>query len=150
MFQPPFQSGRTSPEVGQGRGDLASVQGGVPEGVAPDEHPGLASGDGEGSLEGEQDLDSLNGNSPADIAQAAAAATAAVASRTAGAAEADSVSTRTTDSGFSELTSGSRDPPEEKETTCEKSLKPEGTARNTAAAASFKDLFSHYVVTQLS
>lgn len=89
----------------------------MPDGLSPDDHPGLASGDADAA-----DLDSLNGNSPADVAQATAARAAAAA-----AAEPDSLSTRTTDSGFSELTSSSQEPPEEKETSCEKTFKPEGT-----------------------
>ena len=113
MFQPPFQSGRTSPEVTQCRGDTAPAAGGIPEGSGSEENSTQASGAGDAA-----ELDSLNGNSPADVAQAAARAVPG---------DPDSLSTHTIDSGFSELTSSSHDPPEEKETTCEKSLKPEGT-----------------------
>uniref|UniRef100_A0A4W5Q7K1 ubiquitinyl hydrolase 1 n=1 Tax=Hucho hucho TaxID=62062 RepID=A0A4W5Q7K1_9TELE len=87
VFQPPFQSGRTSPEGTQGGGAGDSDQ----------ESPFLVP------------------ESPLETAQASAHP----------AGDPDALSTRTTDSGFSEPSSCSQDPQGEKETSCEKAVRPE-------------------------
>uniref|UniRef100_A0A8C8ET80 ubiquitinyl hydrolase 1 n=1 Tax=Oncorhynchus tshawytscha TaxID=74940 RepID=A0A8C8ET80_ONCTS len=89
VFQPPFQSGRTSPEGTQSRG------GGV--GDSDQESPFLVP------------------ESPLETAQASAHP----------AGDPDALSTRTIDSGFSEPSSCSQDPEGEKETSCEKAVRPE-------------------------
>uniref|UniRef100_A0A671VD52 ubiquitinyl hydrolase 1 n=1 Tax=Sparus aurata TaxID=8175 RepID=A0A671VD52_SPAAU len=105
VFQPPFQSGRTSPETPQCRGDLPSMPAGSPDSLGPSHLP----------------------ESQAECAQASALQSG----------ESDSLSspqtslptTRTTDSGFSEPISSasccSLDPHAEKETSCEKAVRPE-------------------------
>lgn len=126
VFQPPFQSGRTSPEASQCRGDHPTMLASSPEGVTPkDEASGGSSAVGAGDLE--QEGHSLLPESQADCAQASALHPA----------ESDSVSssqtslstTQTTDSGFSEPVSStsccSLDPHAEKETSCEKAVRPE-------------------------
>uniref|UniRef100_A0A674B4X3 ubiquitinyl hydrolase 1 n=1 Tax=Salmo trutta TaxID=8032 RepID=A0A674B4X3_SALTR len=97
VFQPPFQSGRTSPEVTQCLADLPP----------PAETP-----------EGQEDS-SLVPESPLETAQASA--------HPAGdpAGDPDALSTHTTDSGFIEPSSGSQDSQGEKETSCEKAVRPE-------------------------
>lgn len=127
MFQPPFQSGRTSPETSQCRVDLPPMPAGSPEGLGPgDEAMGGSSTVGAGDLELESH--SLLPESQAEYAQASALQSG----------ESDSLSssqtslstTRTTDSGFSEAISStsccSLDPHAEKETSCEKAVRPEG------------------------
>ncbi|GLD45652.1 ubiquitin carboxyl-terminal hydrolase 19 isoform X4 [Lates japonicus] len=124
VFQPPFQSGRTSPETSQCRVDLPPMPAGTPEGTGSgDEAVG-----GSSTVEaGDQELESqsLLPESQAEYAQASAFHSA----------ESDSLSqtslstTRTTDSGFSEPVSTtsccSLDPHAEKETSCEKAVRPE-------------------------
>uniref|UniRef100_A0A6Q2YA53 ubiquitinyl hydrolase 1 n=1 Tax=Esox lucius TaxID=8010 RepID=A0A6Q2YA53_ESOLU len=89
VFQPPFQSGRTSPEATQCRADLP------PPAETPE------------ALELPESL--------LETAQASAPP----------AGDPDSLSTRTTDSGFSEPCSCLHDPQGEKETCCEKAVRPE-------------------------
>uniref|UniRef100_A0A8C4GW47 ubiquitinyl hydrolase 1 n=1 Tax=Dicentrarchus labrax TaxID=13489 RepID=A0A8C4GW47_DICLA len=125
VFQPPFQSGRTSPETSQCRADLPPMPAGSPEGLGPrDEAMG-----GSSTVEGDPELEShsLLPESQAECAQASAPHSG----------ESDSLSssqtsvstTRTTDSGFSEPVSSasccSLDPHSEKETSCEKAVRPE-------------------------
>lgn len=125
VFQPPFQSGRTSPETSQCRVDLPAMPAGSPEGVGSgDEAMGGSSAVGAGDLGSQSLLPETQG----EYAQASALHSA----------ESDSLSssqtslstTRTTDSGFSEPVSttscSSLDPHAEKETSCEKAVRPEG------------------------
>lgn len=127
VFQPPFQSGRTSPETSQCRVDLPPMPAGSPEGHGSrDEAMGGSSSVGAGDLELESH--SMLPESQAECAQASALHSG----------ETDSLSssqtslptTRTTDSGFSEPVSStsccSLDPHAEKETSCEKAVRPEG------------------------
>uniref|UniRef100_A0A671VD07 ubiquitinyl hydrolase 1 n=1 Tax=Sparus aurata TaxID=8175 RepID=A0A671VD07_SPAAU len=126
VFQPPFQSGRTSPETPQCRGDLPSMPAGSPDSLGPrNEAMGDSSAEGAGNLELESP--SHLPESQAECAQASALQSG----------ESDSLSspqtslptTRTTDSGFSEPISSasccSLDPHAEKETSCEKAVRPE-------------------------
>uniref|UniRef100_A0A4W5Q774 ubiquitinyl hydrolase 1 n=1 Tax=Hucho hucho TaxID=62062 RepID=A0A4W5Q774_9TELE len=91
VFQPPFQSGRTSPE-----GTQCRARGG-------------------GAGDSDQESPFLVPESPLETAQASAHP----------AGDPDALSTRTTDSGFSEPSSCSQDPQGEKETSCEKAVRPE-------------------------
>ncbi|XP_059189780.1 ubiquitin carboxyl-terminal hydrolase 19 isoform X2 [Centropristis striata] len=126
VFQPPFQSGRTSPETSQCRVDLPPMPAGSPEGLGPgDEAVGGSSTVEAGDPEPESP--SLLSESQAEYAQASALHSG----------ESDSLSssqtslstTRTADSGFSEPISStsccSLDPHAEKETSCEKAVRPE-------------------------
>uniref|UniRef100_A0A674ET67 ubiquitinyl hydrolase 1 n=1 Tax=Salmo trutta TaxID=8032 RepID=A0A674ET67_SALTR len=109
VFQPPFQSGRTSPEGTQCRADLPPPAE-TPEGVGPgDEARGGGAGDSD------QESPFLVPESPLETAQASAHP----------AGDPDALSTRTTDSGFSEPSSCSQDLQGEKETSCEKAVRPE-------------------------
>ncbi|KAM9429937.1 ubiquitin carboxyl-terminal hydrolase 19 isoform 45-T46 [Salvelinus alpinus] len=109
VFQPPFQSGRTSPEGTQCRADLPPPAE-TPDGVRPgDEARGGGAGDSD------QESPFLVPESPLETAQASAHP----------AGDPDALSTRTTDSGFSEPSSCSQDPQGEKETSCEKAVRPE-------------------------
>lgn len=127
VFQPPFQSGRTSPEMSQCRGDHATTSAASPEAVTPKDEATGGGGGAVGAGDLEQDSLSLLPESQAECAQASALHPA----------ESDSLSssqtslstTRTTDSGFSEPVSStsccSLDPHAEKETSCEKAVRPE-------------------------
>lgn len=109
VFRPPFQSGRTSPEASLSRADHPLTASSVAEAPGAEEeelHPVEA-----GAAQ-EQD------SSSPEMATAQASAHSAE--------DVNSPSTRTTDSGFSELLSSSQDPFGEKETSCEKAVKPEG------------------------
>uniref|UniRef100_A0A6Q2WXZ0 ubiquitinyl hydrolase 1 n=1 Tax=Esox lucius TaxID=8010 RepID=A0A6Q2WXZ0_ESOLU len=105
VFQPPFQSGRTSPEATQCRADLP------PPAETPEalELVDEARGGGVGDAAREEPESLL------ETAQASAPP----------AGDPDSLSTRTTDSGFSEPCSCLHDPQGEKETCCEKAVRPE-------------------------
>uniref|UniRef100_A0A4W6FZG5 ubiquitinyl hydrolase 1 n=1 Tax=Lates calcarifer TaxID=8187 RepID=A0A4W6FZG5_LATCA len=124
VFQPPFQSGRTSPETSQCRVDLPPMPAGSPEGTGSgDEAVG-----GSSTVEaGDQELESqsLLPESQAEYAQASAVHSAASDSLS----QTSLSTTRTTDSGFSEPVSTtsccSLDPHAEKETSCEKAVRPE-------------------------
>ncbi|RVE70203.1 hypothetical protein OJAV_G00062130 [Oryzias javanicus] len=117
VFQPPFQSGRTSPETPQSRVDLPPMPASSPEAAG--------SGDeavGGSSLAGDLEPDSQPPppRSLAEIAQASSIHSEV----------SDSLSSsRTKDSGFSESISStsccSLDPHAEKETSCEKTVRPE-------------------------
>ncbi|XP_031142111.1 ubiquitin carboxyl-terminal hydrolase 19 isoform X2 [Sander lucioperca] len=123
VFQPPFQSGRTSPETSQCRVDLPLMPAGSPKGLGTgDEAMGDSSTVGAGDLELESH--SLLPESQVENPQASALLSG----------DSDSLSTsqtslsttRTSDSGFSEPTSCcSLDPHAEKETSCEKAVRPE-------------------------
>uniref|UniRef100_A0A8C7IB07 ubiquitinyl hydrolase 1 n=1 Tax=Oncorhynchus kisutch TaxID=8019 RepID=A0A8C7IB07_ONCKI len=106
VFQPPFQSGRTSPEVTQCLADLP------PPAETPES---VGSGDtarGGGAGDSEQEGSSLVPEAPLETAQASAHP----------AGDPDALSTHTTDSGFIEASSDSQG---EKETSCEKAVRPE-------------------------
>ncbi|XP_067382979.1 ubiquitin carboxyl-terminal hydrolase 19 isoform X3 [Channa argus] len=123
VFQPPFRSGRASPETSQCRVDLPSMPLGSPDGHGSgDEAMGGSSTLGAGDMEPERQ--SFLPESLAECAQASALHSvepdSLLSSQT-------SVSTtQTTDSGFSEpVSSTSLDPHAEKETSCEKAVRPE-------------------------
>ncbi|XP_008286469.1 ubiquitin carboxyl-terminal hydrolase 19 isoform X2 [Stegastes partitus] len=126
VFQPPFQSGRTSPETPQSRVDLPPMPAGSPEGPGSgDEAVGgsgtIAAGDPE--LESPSQLP----ESQAEYAQASAVHPGE--SDSLSSSQASISTTRTSDSGFSEPVSStsccSLDPHAEKETSCEKAVRPE-------------------------
>lgn len=123
VFQPPFQSGRTSPETSQCRGDLPSMPAGDGAG---DEAVGGSSAVGAADLEPESQ--SLSPESQAEYGQASAVHSAESDSHSSSQASLSTM--RTTDSGFSEPASTtsccSLDPHAEKETSCEKAVRPEG------------------------
>ncbi|XP_056240703.1 ubiquitin carboxyl-terminal hydrolase 19 isoform X2 [Seriola aureovittata] len=123
VFQPPFQSGRTSPETSQCRADLPPMPAGSPEGVGSgDEAMGGSSAVGAGDLELESQ--SLLPESQAEYAQASAIHSAE--SESLSSSQTSLSTMRTTDSGFTEPTSCcSLDPHAEKETSCEKAVRPE-------------------------
>ncbi|KAJ8016537.1 hypothetical protein DPEC_G00008270 [Dallia pectoralis] len=114
IFQPPFQSGRTSPETTLGRADLPPPAE-TPEAVGlVDESRGDGVEDEDGGV-GVGDAVREEPESPLATAQASAPS----------AADPDSLSTRTVDSGFSESYSYAHDAQGEKETSCEKAVRPE-------------------------
>ncbi|KAM9343659.1 ubiquitin carboxyl-terminal hydrolase 19 isoform 2-T2 [Pholidichthys leucotaenia] len=126
VFQPPFQSGRTSPETPQSRVDLPPIP------ICSTD--ALGAGDvavGGSSPVGADDLElespSLLPESQAECAQASASH--AVESDSLSSSHTSLSTTRTTDSGFCEPLSAtsccSMDPHAEKETTCEKAVRPE-------------------------
>lgn len=110
VFRPPFQSGRTSPEASLSRADLHLSTGSTAEGSATQEEEELHAVE-EGEVEEQASVSS-------EMAAAQASAHSAE--------DLNSLSTQTTDSAFSELLSCSQDPFGEKETSCEKAVKPEG------------------------
>uniref|UniRef100_A0AAX7UW31 ubiquitinyl hydrolase 1 n=1 Tax=Astatotilapia calliptera TaxID=8154 RepID=A0AAX7UW31_ASTCA len=126
VFQPPFQSGRTSPETSQSRVDLPPVPAGSPDGPGlEDEAVGGSSTVGAGNLELESHA-SLP-ESQAEYAQASAIHSGD--SESLSSSQTSLSTTRTTDSGFSESLSSASccflDPHAEKETSCEKAVRPE-------------------------
>ncbi|XP_068160607.1 ubiquitin carboxyl-terminal hydrolase 19 isoform X2 [Antennarius striatus] len=115
VFQPPFQSGRTSPEMPQPRGDLPPIPAGSPE------VPGMrVEAFGGSSINGSIEVEK---HSMLPESQTVCAQATALHSQT------SLSTTRTTDSGFSELLFSpsccSVDPHTEKETSCEKAVRPE-------------------------
>ncbi|XP_049920137.1 ubiquitin carboxyl-terminal hydrolase 19 isoform X3 [Epinephelus moara] len=126
VFQPPFQSGRTSPETSQCRVDLPPMPAGSSEGLGSgDEAMGGSSTVGAGDLEPES-------HSPLPESQAECAQASALHSEGPDPLSSSQTSlstTRTADSGFSEPLSStsccSLDPHAEKETSCEKAVRPE-------------------------
>ncbi|KAI4886404.1 hypothetical protein NFI96_015320, partial [Prochilodus magdalenae] len=104
VFRPPFQSGRTSPEASLSRSDQPPFTGTVHEGSGQEEEAGDA-----------LEQDTCVSGPETETGQASANL----------AGDSDTFSTHTTDSGFSEQASSSQDPFREKETTCEKAVKPE-------------------------
>lgn len=109
VFRPPFQSGRTSPEASLSRADHPLATDSIAEGPRAEEEEfhGVEAGD-------DQEHDSVSSEMATEQAPALSAE------------DLNSLSTHTTDSGFSELLSSSQDPFGEKETSCEKAVKPEG------------------------
>lgn len=110
VFRPPFQSGRTSPEVNLSRADHSPTTSSIAE--------------GHGTEEEEIDLLEAGHDQEQDHVSSEVAAAAQASFHSAG--DPNLQSTHTTDSGFSELLSSSQDPFGEKETSCEKAVKPEG------------------------
>ncbi|XP_059397271.1 ubiquitin carboxyl-terminal hydrolase 19-like isoform X2 [Carassius carassius] len=108
VFQPPFQSGRTSPEASLSHVDLDSMASNVSECQEQEEEPSSA---------GEVESQAEHG----DSGTAPQTETASVISTAGG----DTLSTHTSDSGCCELATSSQDSLVEKETSCEKTLKPE-------------------------
>uniref|UniRef100_A0A673LS46 ubiquitinyl hydrolase 1 n=1 Tax=Sinocyclocheilus rhinocerous TaxID=307959 RepID=A0A673LS46_9TELE len=108
VFQPPFQSGRTSPEASLSHVDLASLASNVSECQEQEEEP---SSTGEAENQAEQ----------GDSGTAPQTETVSVISAAGG----DTLSTHTNDSGCCELATSSQDSLVEKETSCEKAIKPE-------------------------
>lgn len=126
VFQPPFQSGRTSPETSQCRVELPSMPAGSPEGHGSgDEAMGGSNTVEAGDLElGRQPL---LPESQAECAQPSAFHS--VESDSLSSSQTTLSTTQTRDSGFSEPISASccsLDPHAEKETSCEKAVRPEG------------------------
>lgn len=124
VFQPPFHSGRTSPETSQSRLDAPPVPASSPEGLASeDQASGVSSSLGAGDLGFERRASPPE--SQAESSQASSEASAQTSLST----------TRTKDSGFSESISSasccSLDPHAEKETSCEKAVRPEGKKKKT-------------------
>lgn len=127
VFQPPFQSGRTSPETSQSRVELPSVPGGSPEGHGSgDEATGNSNTVDAGDLELGRRCQLPESQS--ESAQASALHSGA--SDSLSSSHTSLSTTQTADSGFSESISAtsccSLDPHAEKETTCEKAVRPEG------------------------
>ncbi|XP_014911878.1 ubiquitin carboxyl-terminal hydrolase 19 [Poecilia latipinna] len=121
VFQPPFQSGRTSPETPQSRLDVPPMALGSPDGAGAGDEAKGAGGDVQ---VGDADLESPS--LPPEL-QGECSQASAIHSEASGSFSLSS--TRTKDSGFSESVSStsccSLDPQAEKETTCEKAVRPE-------------------------
>ncbi|KAK5863108.1 hypothetical protein PBY51_000163 [Eleginops maclovinus] len=123
VFQPPFQSDRTSPETPQSRADLPPMPASSPEGPGSgDEAVGGSSVVAAGQ---ELESPSLLPESLAESAQASAVHSGDSLSSS----QTSLSTTRTADSGFSEPISSSSccslDHHAEKETSCEKAVRPE-------------------------
>lgn len=127
VFQPPFQSGRTSPETPRSR-DLPPMPAGSPEGPAPGAEA-MTDSCAVGSADQELESPSLLPEPHEECAQASALQSAE--SESLSSSQSSLSTTRTTDSGFSEPVSStsccSLDPHAEKETSCEKAVRPEGS-----------------------
>uniref|UniRef100_A0A672M582 ubiquitinyl hydrolase 1 n=1 Tax=Sinocyclocheilus grahami TaxID=75366 RepID=A0A672M582_SINGR len=108
VFQPPFQSGRTSPEASLSHVDLASLASNVSECQEQEEEQSSA---GEAENQAEQ----------GDSVTAPQTETVSVISAAGG----DTLSAHTNDSGCGELATSSQNSLVEKETSCEKAIKPE-------------------------
>ncbi|XP_074536944.1 ubiquitin carboxyl-terminal hydrolase 19 isoform X2 [Halichoeres trimaculatus] len=125
VFQPPFQSGRTSPETPRSR-DLPPMPAGSPEGPAPGAEA-MSESCAVGSADQELESPSLLPEPHEECAQASALQSSE--SESLSSSQSSLSTTRTTDSGFSEPASStsrcSLDPHAEKETSCEKAVKPE-------------------------
>uniref|UniRef100_A0A3Q1H476 ubiquitinyl hydrolase 1 n=1 Tax=Anabas testudineus TaxID=64144 RepID=A0A3Q1H476_ANATE len=125
VFQPPFQSDRTSPDTSQCRVELPSMPAGSPEGHGSgDEAIGGSSTVGSGDVElGKQ---SALPESQGEYAQASALHSV---ESDISSSQTSISTTQTRDSGFSEPISTtsccSLDPHAEKETSCEKAVRPE-------------------------
>ncbi|XP_067302511.1 ubiquitin carboxyl-terminal hydrolase 19 isoform X3 [Pseudorasbora parva] len=107
VFQPPFQSGRTSPEASLSRSDLTSTASSASERQEQEEELSSA-----GEVENLKQGDSVT------TPQTETASTPS-------AAGGDTLSIHTNDSGCCELATSSQDSLVEKETSCEKAIKPE-------------------------
>ncbi|CAN9515930.1 unnamed protein product [Ophioblennius macclurei] len=123
VFQPPFQSGRTSPETPQPRGDLPAAS---PEGPGSG-NEATGSSSATGSADAELESPSLLLECSAESAQASALHPGEPKSLSS--SQTSLSSTRTTDLGFAEQVSSvsccSLDSHAEKETSCEKAVRPE-------------------------
>lgn len=134
MFQPPFQSGRTSPEASQSRADLPPMPAMSPDslGCRDEAAGGGSASDPEPEIEGQQEEEEEQQQQQAEeSAQASAPPSAELGSSLSSSFSQTSLSTtRTADSGFFEPLSSasccSLDPHAEKETSCEKAVRPEG------------------------
>lgn len=130
VFQPPFQSGRASPETSQCRGDHPPMAAGPPEGLGPG---GEAMGGGNTCAVGDMESPSLLPESQAECPQASALPSGD--SNSLSSSQTSLSTTQTADSGFSAPISStsccSLDPHAEKETSCEKAVRPEGNVRST-------------------
>lgn len=126
VFQPPFQSGRTSPETSQCRVDLPPMPAGSPEGPSPGDEA-VGGGGTVGADDLELESPSLLPESQAEYAQASARHSGESDSHAS--SQTSLSTTQTADSGFSEPVSSasccSLDPHAEKETSCEKAVRPE-------------------------
>ncbi|KAM9855932.1 ubiquitin carboxyl-terminal hydrolase 19 isoform 3-T3 [Aulostomus maculatus] len=125
VFQPPFQSGRTSPEAPQCRGDVPSMPAGTPESPGPGDQAMGGNTVGAGDCE-------LESHFPSPEPQAEYAQPSVLHSGDSDPLSSSQTSlstTQTTDSGFSEPISSTSccplDPHAEKETSCEKTVRPE-------------------------
>ncbi|KAI1892889.1 hypothetical protein AGOR_G00138170 [Albula goreensis] len=106
VFQPPFQSGRVSPEASQCRADPLPMTTEGPDYACQESEP-QAGGTGDSKEQEERNQTpegQASGHTSGDL---------------------DYLSTHTVDSGFSESVSDSHDPLGEKETSYEKAVKPE-------------------------
>ncbi|XP_027026509.2 ubiquitin carboxyl-terminal hydrolase 19 isoform X4 [Tachysurus fulvidraco] len=132
VFRPPFQSGRTSPEASLSRVDHLPTTGSIAEGPGTEEED-LHAVEGDAQEQG-------NVSSEMDAAQASAHS----------AEDLNSPSTHTTDSAFSELLSSSQDPFGEKETSCEKAVKPEAAVAGyqQPSECSYRSGFQFYISLQ--
>ncbi|MED6270021.1 hypothetical protein CHARACLAT_005576 [Characodon lateralis] len=126
VFQPPFQSGRTSPETSQSRFDVPTTAVGPPDSLrSGDEEIG-----GSSTVEaGDVDVESPSLPPEVQGEYAQASAIHSEASDSLLSSQTSLSTTRTKDSGFSESISStsccSLDPQAEKETSCEKAVRPE-------------------------
>nr|XP_040048200.1 ubiquitin carboxyl-terminal hydrolase 19 isoform X2 [Gasterosteus aculeatus aculeatus] len=124
VFQPPFQSGRASPETSQCRGDHPPMAAGPPEGLGPG---GEAMAGGNTCAVGDMESPSLLPESQAECPQASALPSGD--SNSLSSSQTSLSTTQTADSGFSAPVSStsccSLDPHAEKETSCEKAVRPE-------------------------
>lgn len=111
IFRPPFQSGRTSPEASLSRSDQPLLTEAVSEGPGPEEETLTAGGAGDA-----QEQSSCASGPETETGKALANS----------AGDLGAFSMRSSDSGFSEQESSFQDPFREKETSCEKALRPEG------------------------
>ncbi|XP_037334767.2 ubiquitin carboxyl-terminal hydrolase 19 isoform X3 [Pungitius pungitius] len=121
VFQPPFQSDRTSPETSQCRGDHPPMPAGPPEGLGPGDE---AMDGGNTRAAGDMESPSLLSESQAECPQFSGDTNSLSSS-----SQTSLSTTQTADSGFSEPISStsccSLDPHAEKETSCEKAVRPE-------------------------
>ncbi|XP_034551398.1 ubiquitin carboxyl-terminal hydrolase 19 isoform X2 [Notolabrus celidotus] len=126
VFQPPFQSGRTSPETTRSR-DLPPMPAGSPDGPVPGAEADMSESCTVGSADQDLESPSLLPESHEESAQASALQPAE--SESLSSSQSSLSTTRTTDSGFSEPVTStsccSLDPHAEKETSCEKAVRPE-------------------------
>uniref|UniRef100_A0A8C6SRZ3 ubiquitinyl hydrolase 1 n=1 Tax=Neogobius melanostomus TaxID=47308 RepID=A0A8C6SRZ3_9GOBI len=112
VFQPPFQSGRLSPESSQSRADLPPLS--VPSEGSEDEATGETAGD----------AGAASAQAPGDTTLVSSPSLPSLSS--------------TADSGFSEPASCcSSDPQAEKETSCEKAVRPEAVERAVGHLSQF-------------
>ncbi|KAG7472315.1 hypothetical protein MATL_G00107420 [Megalops atlanticus] len=112
VFQPPFQSGRVSPEASQCRADPPAVMAETADCACQEGDPQAG---GVGDSKDRQEGSSQPPEGPGVAGQASGLSSG----------DQDYLSTHTTDSGFSEPASDTHDPLGEKETSYEKAVKPE-------------------------